>query len=292
MRANRRRPTPSAAPAVILPIVEASWILAAGAALLAASALAGGRTARRRLSRALRETARLDRELQVLRRALFHGSSGTAGHAQFGEDFILWEILGRPGSGSFLEAGAYDGRTLSISAALEDLGWRGILVEANPAMAQRCAAARPRARTVHAALAASPGEVQFQVVSIAGDAWLSRVATAARPLDPRLHATTRTIPVEATTLDRLLEGSALPLDLLILDVEGSELAALAGWDARAHRARAALIEDTHDAPAITAHMAARGYTAAGRLGCSTLFIAEEEGETRARALAILPRAQP
>jgi hypothetical protein len=71
--------------------------------------------------------------------------------AQYGEDVLAWEILGRPLNGTYIEIGANDGVTYSVSYALECMGWRGLLVEAHPDLAEECRAQRPGSLVVHAA---------------------------------------------------------------------------------------------------------------------------------------------
>lgn len=74
--------------------------------------------------------------------------------AQHGEDAFLWELFeGRLG-GYYVEAGAYDGVTISATYALEAAGWTGLLVEPMPSRYEACRAARPGSRVVRAAVGA------------------------------------------------------------------------------------------------------------------------------------------
>src|SRR4051794_22727762 len=49
--------------------------------------------------------------------------------SQNGEDALLWDLLGDREHGFFVEAGAYDGYTFSVSYLFEGAGWSGVLVE-------------------------------------------------------------------------------------------------------------------------------------------------------------------
>src|SRR5712691_746790 len=49
--------------------------------------------------------------------------------SQSGEDALLWDLLGDREKGFFVEAGAYDGYTFSVSYLFECVGWEGVLVE-------------------------------------------------------------------------------------------------------------------------------------------------------------------
>lgn len=53
---------------------------------------------------------------------------------------ILAWAAAQPNTGSFLDLGAYDGVTYSNTAALADLGWSGICVDAAPDAVAACAA--------------------------------------------------------------------------------------------------------------------------------------------------------
>src|SRR5437773_6915813 len=52
--------------------------------------------------------------------------------SQFGEDAVLWECFEDQADGFFIEVGAYDGISLSVSYAFESIGWKGVLIEAQP----------------------------------------------------------------------------------------------------------------------------------------------------------------
>jgi len=87
--------------------------------------------------------------------------------AQFGEDHEL-ERRFRGRTGYFLDIGAADGYEFSNTYRLEQLGWTGVLIEANPAEAAACTTARPRSRVVNCA-AVAPGTDQNVVFQIAVD---------------------------------------------------------------------------------------------------------------------------
>lgn len=52
-------------------------------------------------------------------------------YSQNGEEKVILDIFGDH-VGRFLDIGAWDGKTFSNTAALVDLGWNGVLVEASP----------------------------------------------------------------------------------------------------------------------------------------------------------------
>jgi FkbM family methyltransferase len=155
--------------------------------------------------------------------------------------------------GFFVEAGANDGYRGSNTYYLEKIrGWNGVLVEPVPALAAECRRNR-RGRVVEAALvaAAAPGEtvelhfagLMSTVAGALGDA----TATAkhvALGLAVQSLAATYTLQVPARTLTQVLDeaGVTREIDLLSLDVEGGELAALRGLDFQRYAPRYLCVE--------------------------------------------------
>lgn len=156
--------------------------------------------------------------------------------------------------GYFVEAGANDGFTQSNTYYLERFrGWRGLLIEPIPELCARCRRERRRSTVVQAALV-SPDfartEVEMQyagLMSVAEDAFgddevrRRHVAAGARQAGVR---GTYTVRAPARTLSAILaaEGGGREVDLLSLDVEGAELAALAGLDLARHAPRFICVE--------------------------------------------------
>jgi FkbM family methyltransferase len=154
-------------------------------------------------------------------------------------ELMPWE------GGTFLEAGAHDGYTQSNTYYLERMkGWSGVLVEPVPELRARCERRRPRAQVFGCALvgpdsAGTAVELQFgDLMSTVG----SERDHAARGLavtGRRGYAVT----VPARTLSEVIdEASVTSLDLIVLDVEGHELDALAGLDMERHAPRFMLVE--------------------------------------------------
>ncbi len=139
-----------------------------------------------------------------------------------------------PGPGVFVEAGAHDGFTQSNTYYLERFrGWRGLLVEPVPELHAKAAARRPRSHVAHAALV-GPGFGAPTVTVRFGDLMSTLAeadpAHAAAGLETAGRAGYE-VEVPARTLGALLDEAGLDrVDLLVLDVEGRELDALAGLD--------------------------------------------------------------
>ncbi len=212
-------------------------------------------------------------------------------HSQYGEDVLLWEVLGRPLRGTFIEAGAFDGRSLSVSWFFEQIGWTGLLVEAIPERCEECRRNRPRSRVEHAALSrrGTSGVTTFNVpqaqpmLSYLGtqDAHLQRVA--------REGGAVRRVEVPATSLDALLEGTpqaAGRIDFAVLDLEGGEPDALDGFNLDRHSPRVLVIEDNDigkpETP-VTRIMANTPYVEATQLVVNRVYVHRSEREVLERA---------
>lgn len=172
--------------------------------------------------------------------------------SQFGEDALLWSIFDGKRSGFFIEAGAFDGLDLSVSYALEAVGWTGLLVEAIPQRAAQCAANRPHSRVVHAALGnkGSTGSTSFTIIDDSFGGMLSYHTTDARHLDflASRGETMSSVTVPLTSLDAILESlptghQGLSIDAAIIDVEGGEPDLFDGFDLDRWKPSAMIVED-------------------------------------------------
>ncbi len=141
--------------------------------------------------------------------------------------------------GFFVEVGANDPIEGSQSWHLEQRGWRGILVEPQPKLAERLR--ETRSAKVFAAACSSPKNAgRLLPLHVAGPhSSLDRDAMApgSRPEE--------VIQVPVTTLDDILVqgGAPRPLDFLSVDVEGHEIEVLRGFDFARWQPRLILLED-------------------------------------------------
>ena len=154
--------------------------------------------------------------------------------------------------GTFVEAGANDGVNQSNTFYFErHRGWRGLLVEPVPELAERCRRNRPQA--VVEACALVPLDRSGERVTIAYADLMSVVRGGMKtPEEEARHIatgiaiqniSTYEVEVVGRALSELLDRHCLAhLDLLSLDVEGFELQALKGIDFTRHRPRFILVE--------------------------------------------------
>lgn len=213
--------------------------------------------------------------------------------SRHGEDLLLWELFGGRTEGFFVEAGAFDGYTHSNTYALEAAGWEGLLVEPIPERAEAARRRRPGSRVVNAALA-GPGAgptialTRFAGGSVADELGSHAAGLGGRRMFGRLRGSRpETIDVPVEQLDALLadrDPQRAPIDVVILDVEGAEMAVLGGFDLDRFRPRVLLIEDQQGrwgrraGPSLPERLASHGYAQAGWVGSNRLFVREDEPE--------------
>ena len=149
-----------------------------------------------------------------------------------GEDAILLPTLvnaarGRPGT--FVELGAFTGEHSNTALLEHCFGWRGLLLEPNPAnFAKLQKRARPRSRKVHTAICPSTGAGKATVrFTLNGGPVAGQVdmLSASHQRDwAKVNRPSQAVDVPCQPLERLMEANGLGdgATFLSLDVEGSE----------------------------------------------------------------------
>ena len=141
--------------------------------------------------------------------------------------------------GFFVDVGANDPTQGSQSWHLEQLGWRGVLVEPQPVLAARLRETR-KAQVFEAACSSPDNAGQTLSLHVAGPMSAldrDRMAPGAIPSE--------VIDVRVRTLDDILAeaGAPAPLGFLSVDIEGHEIEALSGFDFARWRPALILLED-------------------------------------------------
>lgn len=258
--------------------------------------MAGVQSSFQGVNKALASTRR---RLGALEADLRLRAAGRAPHlplafrSQYGEDAALWELFAGRLEGFFIEAGAFDGLSYSVTYALEAVGWTGLLVEAIPERFEQCRAARPRSRVVHAALGdrSASGTTTFHVVTDQYGGMLSfrrptpgHEAAANTAQFPR-----RSVTVPYTSLDALLSDHPVEIDAAVIDVEGCELDVLGGFDLHRHRPKVLVLEDNSlgQDPGLTNYMRMAPYTMAGWVAFNRVYIRADLTDLQERAREVL-----
>ena len=172
------------------------------------------------------------------RREAYPRGNAAIGHAAFsqnGEDLALFEQFfgGDAQPGTFVEMGALDGLTFSNTAAFEAaLGWRGVLIEANPAMCAKLWKTRPLARSLCTAVSADYSVIQMEKGSFTATfGEVSEMDPAYKRLNHKHAGRFHQDYVPSAPLGQLLRMVGVAsVDLFSLDVEGAELKVLQTFD--------------------------------------------------------------
>lgn len=221
----------------------------------------------------------LVQRLHEVRRMQFPGYRYTS---QAGQDEVVDRLLRGKRAGVFLDVGGYDGMTGSNTLFLEVFrGWSGLLIEPVPgqlALAEQCR----RCPCLGVAVAPEEGEAQFIEVKQG----LTQMSGLAASYDPELLRKVRSDPrhkeavhqVPTRTLQSLLDelGSRRP-DLLSLDIEGGELAALQAFPFDDYRPRIWTIENNTANRAIPMLMRDKGYDLVEFCGPDEVYLDRQTG---------------
>jgi len=137
---------------------------------------------------------------------------------------------GRCQSGFYVECGAWNGIISSATLGLHALGWRGMLIEANPGPAKHLARNRPDDIAVGGALYDKGGLLlPFHAANRAG---YSGLVESLVPYKKEFWEAGQTVEVRSVTLTDLFvcHNVGPVVEYITLDMEGGELPALRGLD--------------------------------------------------------------
>lgn len=200
--------------------------------------------------------------------------------AEHAEKQRIRDYFGQRRGGVFVEVGANEPVSpFSQSWHLEhELGWRGLLVEPIPALAEQARQQRPNAIVCECACTApeKTGVVNLLIPQQNGELITGHAALQAN-VDDHAYTQHQAITVRAVTLTELLDRHGIDtIDLLSIDVEGLELDVLRGLDFTRFIPRLILLEDKH--VYLTKHLFLKrlGYTLARRENGNCWYIAPGE----------------
>ena len=163
--------------------------------------------------------------------------------SQDGEDRIILRLFRHRRTGFYIDIGAHHPYRFSNTALLHELGWRGINIDATPGAMDAFAEARPEDINLWMAVGDVEGTVQFKTFQEGAYNSLSlgRVAPGAGGPDAGMVVDVPCAPVDAILRKHLRAGQRV--DLLSLDIEGFEMAALARYPFDDHPPTVIAVED-------------------------------------------------
>jgi FkbM family methyltransferase len=204
-------------------------------------------------------------------------------YAQNFEDVMLRRALAHVERGFYIDVGAGDPTTDSVTRSFYELGWRGINVEPVRGLFEALVRDRPRDINLQVAARGQAGEVQFY--EIVGTGLSTLVGEIARQ-----HADSETYDVHpymvtARTLTEICrEHDVHEVHFLKIDVEGAERDVLEGLDLSDVRPWIILIEATHPQSRIDRSeswedlVLGRGYHRVWFDGLNRFYVADEHIE--------------
>ncbi len=159
-------------------------------------------------------------------------------HSQFGEDRWIFNHINLPKNGVFVDIGAGHPIHLSNTYFFEKNGWTGLCVDADPA--QYKVLKEERAKAEWAAISLQEGKIKFS------RSYLPELSSSLER-DERSRwmkiPFKDTIQVPSTKLETLLEKhNIIEIDLLDIDVEGTELEVWKTFDYKKHKPKVVIIE--------------------------------------------------
>lgn len=185
------------------------------------------------------------------------------------EDELVWQSFNRRKEGFFVEVGANEPRTGSQTWFLEQQGWRGILIEPQARLCGSLREARPRSTVLQVACGAPghPAEMPFYIATAPSKSSLVKNL---------IEATTtyaQTEMVKIMTLDAVLAELGNPhLDFVSIDVEGTQLDVLRGFDLRRHCPELLLMEDHLYHLKVHRYLRRQGYRLVKRTGLNNWYV--------------------
>jgi FkbM family methyltransferase len=203
--------------------------------------------------------------------------------AQNFEDVMLWRALRHVEHGFYVDIGAQDPDSDSVSRSFYERGWSGINVEPVPFYADRLRTTRPRDINLQCVVSESPGELPIFVFEGTGLSTLS-LSQAVRNRE-KLGLEFREEKTSARTLrDILEEFQTDAVHWLKVDVEGAEQDVLESWKGSAVLPWIVVVEATLPNESTEVHvlwepiLTEAGYTPVYFDGLNRFYVSREHPE--------------
>ncbi len=163
-------------------------------------------------------------------------------YAQNFEDVMLWRALRHVERGFYVDVGASDPITDSVTQAFYERGWHGVNIEPMHSSYERLCTERPRDINLPVAVAEAEGELIFYEILDSGLSTTNR-DVAQKHRNAGLSVLERN--VQALTLNQVLKEHADgPIHFLKVDVEGTEEEVMQGLDLKRWRPWVLTVEAT------------------------------------------------
>ena len=206
-------------------------------------------------------------------------------YAQNLEDVILWRALKNIEQGFYIDAGAFDPKTHSVTRAFYDRGWHGINIEPVTSLHEKFLKDRPKDINLQFVLSDKEGDTVFFEI---GDTGLSTAVQSVAQHHTGSGFQYRETQKKTTTLTRIIQEYApnLEIHFLKIDVEGYEEQVLQGIDFALFRPWILLIESTYPLTQNSCYLdwetllTQNGYTHVYSDGLNRFYLADEHDELK------------
>lgn len=208
------------------------------------------------------------------KRNILHGSP-----SQYGQYQEVFNLLGRPKYGTFVDIGANDSVTYSNSLLFEQKKWDGVCVEPHPFAFQLLSSSR-KCHCVYACILNEESNVDFLLVEGPGN-MLSGISDFMdnrhlQRIEKEIQQNggkKRIVSVKATTPKDLLDRFSLTqIDYLSIDTEGCELIILKLFDFSQIHVRLIGVENGSRSPELFCYLTSIGYHLHQCVGCDEIYV--------------------
>lgn len=163
-------------------------------------------------------------------------------YAQNFEDVILWRALKHVDNGYYIDVGAQDPVSHSVSRGFYEKGWRGVNVEPTPSYAQKLRDNRPDEMVLQVAVGETENTIKFFHFP---DTGLSTASAEVAELHRESGFKYEEIEVETVSLSSIFRRvGERPIHWLKIDVEGMEHSVIKSWGDSAVRPWIVVVEAT------------------------------------------------
>lgn len=206
-------------------------------------------------------------------------------YAQNFEDVMLDRVFKDLDAGFYIDVGAWDPDSDSVTRHFYERGWRGVNIEPNPAYLARLRAVRTRDVNLGLAVGAAPGTITLNIIHGTG---MSTVRDEFASLHAARDEPQERIEVELRTLNSIAEEHGAPdIHFLKVDCEGAEADVINAFDLGRFRPWIILVESTvplsreQNHQAWEPHILASGYSFVYFDGVNRFYVAAEHAALRA-----------
>lgn len=213
-----------------------------------------------------------------IQRKLRKSNIRSDGYSQYGQDITVFELLGRPPNGTFLDIGANDGKNFSNTLLFEEKGWSGICVEPHPVVFESLKQNRI-CHMVNACIVDIDRTVNFLVVDGSANMLSGIKEFCDKHHMERIEkeiaengGSTRTVPIEALSPATLCNRFKVKqIDFLSVDTEGCELQILKAFDFKRVPVRTISVENGARSSEIFRYLTSKGYKLIKCVGCDEIY---------------------